>query len=118
MSLCDLCREPGACCRNFVLSGLRPSEYPTELEALIGAASTLYVIGETDQYTLGLPFIPNGKAEDSDTYFWTCVWLDASGRCSNYDIRPNGPCVVYKPKIDPLCAMHNDYGACHQFITD
>lgn len=106
MSLCDTCIKPGACCRGL---GLHNSEgslfFETPLHALVAMAS------------YGLPFLPVDSWYDhyaqadwwadnkARIFTYNCPALDADGRCSIYENRPQ-LCRDYQPGSDPLCVMH------------
>jgi Fe-S-cluster containining protein len=102
ISLCDVCRAPGQCCKSIWLS--RDDE-----------ALTLWDDEDKDEQlrALGLPFhvtetVATFTAEDSgrkySTHRYRCPVLRADGRCGDYDKRP-GLCRRYAAGEDGLCAM-------------
>jgi Fe-S-cluster containining protein len=102
MSLCDRCRDPGACCRDIALN-IDP-DVTTKLEALAWVASIRPGTGE-----IGLPFIPierraGGGDEAFERWIWSCIYLQPDGRCGNYDGRPQ-MCRNFEPGVSQPCAM-------------
>ena len=98
-SLCDICCDPGACCRDVCLShpvtGKNFGRVPTATHANVLMA------------TNWLPFVASRHVDtaDGDGYYrFTCTMLDARGRCSDYEHRPE-LCRIYQPAQDGLCAM-------------
>jgi hypothetical protein len=55
-------------------------------------------------YRLGFPFIPNQKYDNK--WYFSCVALSNDGRCTEYDSRPHGPCELYNPGADQMCALY------------
>lgn len=113
VSECDSCPKPGACCQNFPLPAISLEQHPTLLDAMIAAASRLYSVGEDKgRDAIGLPFIPVKPTTEvlgEACYLWQCVNLLPNGRCGDYEHRPYGPCVLYKPGADRLCAISPDH---------
>lgn len=109
VSACDTCPKPGACCNGFPLTSYGAYRNGTKLEAMIWAASVLYEDPTQTRMFIGAPFLPIDQRSDG-TWRWSCVDLLPNGRCGNYDNRPFGPCVMYEPGADPLCAIHPDHG--------
>jgi hypothetical protein len=110
VSACDACPDPGACCRDFPLSGITASAHPTLLHAMVAAAAAVYCLPDGATLALGLPFIPHERDAAADKFFWHCVNLRADGRCGDYAHRPYGPCVLYQPGDDAMCAIHPEHG--------
>jgi len=99
MNLCLICRSPGACCSNFVLS-IRFDKVNWEEEA------------RQEMERRGLPFYPVGADVMGDivqpgkvAVRFKCRWLGPDGRCSHYYERPN-TCRLYQAGTDYLCAEH------------
>lgn len=108
MSICDSCRDPGACCAGFILfdatSGVR-EPIPFSFWLSDGPLAPLIRMAEW-----WMPFVP---ATRSDTYYnddggyysiqrWGCPLLGEDGRCTDYDNRPE-LCRRYEAKSDTLC---------------
>jgi Fe-S-cluster containining protein len=124
MSECDTCPKPGACCRDFPISnGFLTDDHPTLLHAMVSAAQAVYMPPEYADHVLtlpstpwegrvmiGLPFIPHERDTARGYFFWHCVNLLPNGRCGDYENRPYGPCVMFKPGEGSICAIHPDFG--------
>ena len=103
-SLCQVCRDPGACCRNFPMSLPIPigSSY-AEVERLMrdneAAAEPWIALG---------PDPINGKPQEKkngyEQWRFACRALTIEGRCSVYEERPFA-CRHYQPLMDDLCIM-------------
>lgn len=114
---CDACSSPGACCKGFPLVGVTTHQtvtMTTRIEAMIWAAQQIYLDPNRERWFLGLPFVPVRRMYDDarmpdDTWLWTCVDLLPNGRCGNYENRPYGPCVIYKPGQDRMCTVHPEF---------
>lgn len=104
MSACDTCPKPGACCQNFPLN--YQGDLPTRLDALIFAAGMVYEAPDKHRTFVGLPFVPTDRGADG-RWRWSCVDLLPNGRCGNYENRPYGPCVIYKPGSTTLCVLYD-----------
>lgn len=105
---CQVCPDPGACCRNFPLYGSitkSPTRQQTRLEAIIWAAGMLYQRHDLGRYFVGMPFLPTEYDEKIEGWRWRCVDLAEDGSCSNYANRPFGPCAMYAPQEDHMCAL-------------
>lgn len=99
MSLCDVCLNPGACCRDFIVSSFggetgkaRPQE-PMSLEK-----------AEHLVLSMGLPFTPS-RQQDGGIWRFSCLALQHDGRCGIYEDRP-GLCRSYVAGSDGLCAHY------------
>lgn len=97
-TLCDVCLEPGACCKRLHLTGfsedpLRQPQLPMSHER-----------AEHFAMSAGLPFRPLEQNERG-VWLWECTALLPNGRCSIYEDRPE-LCRAYKPGSDPLCVHH------------
>jgi hypothetical protein len=108
---CVDCTDPGKCCRDFPLIGVTQQDYPTKLHVLAYMATVWYEVGESRVSTaIGFPFIPIYTEQHPGlsyrTWRFMCLNLEADGSCGDYENRPYGPCVVYEPGWDKLCAMH------------
>lgn len=108
MSLCDTCKDPGACCRRL------------SLFKMDGEAVTYWadqgVDGIREQVReLGLPFEPLEKFEGPwidqesgrpyETWALTCPKLGPDGRCTIYEDRPD-LCRRYEAASDGLCVHY------------
>ena len=97
MSVCDSCNSPGHCCREIPLN-IR-ADHPLDALAQVARywpASNL----------LPLPFYNPRLGGDGQTWVFHCAALDErTGRCNEYEHRPDTPCRVYNPGNDPLCAQ-------------
>ena len=108
MSICDSCRDPGACCREFMLSRkFRPGTPIEEVAKLTREGSDGWE---------RLPFVPlhevgqDPEKKDEDEYVnWTfnCPKLGKDGRCTIYESRPE-VCRNYEPKSTILCVEFED----------
>lgn len=94
---CDLCIDPGACCRAF------PLNHYFELGATLEAIRKLLV-----EKNLAM-FRPLRRYREwsSDGKWWEqwlfrCTKLKPNGRCGIYDTRPN-LCRTYEPGCDGMC---------------
>jgi hypothetical protein len=107
---CETCPKPGTCCTAFPLPASNTGKM-TKLEVMVWAASQLYTLPDMYRTSVGLPFVPVKKAfvGDDETWLWSCVDLLPNGRCGNYENRPYGPCVLYKPGEDRMCAIHPEF---------
>jgi Fe-S-cluster containining protein len=110
MSLCDKCFAPGACCKGLSLS-------------TAGAPRTLW-LGEREYLIeqlrdAGLPFEPSEQlgqwtddesGKDYASFSYNCPNLLPSGRCGDYENRPQ-VCSSYEPRQDSLCVhFHGEAG--------
>lgn len=95
MTVCDSCRKPGHCCRDFVLN------VPIQLDNWEEYATQRMA-------ELGLPFEPvrlaSPGASSNPAYQvrYSCPRLSPDGRCTDYENRPQ-VCKIYDAKSDPLC---------------
>jgi hypothetical protein len=105
VSLCDKCRDPGACCREFPLLPFDMEAHPTKLHAYVFAATWVYFSPDKDRVLLGFPFAPLYKDVANSCWRWKCLNLTDDGRCGDYENRPHDPCVSYMPGEDNMCAM-------------
>lgn len=100
-SICDTCRDPGHCCRNFMLG----SKFRIEDDRA-------FVQKQLKKWDL--PFKPlrrdyfySSKSSElePDMCYWyfSCSKLkEKTGRCTIYENRPK-VCRNYKPKADLMC---------------
>lgn len=105
-SLCDTCRDPGACCRSFRLyddAGM-PRLFPPNEPDLIEQFLAYYE----------LPFEPQAaervvgiSGEVGIQYRFSCSALTCEGRCSIYAKRPE-ICRRFEAGSSPLCVHHTD----------
>ena len=104
--LCEICTDPGRCCRAFPLN----IDFPLNTHRKD-------VVAAMRKYKL--PFIPlrpisfedwkYGDVPNSERWLYTCPEVTRNGRCRIYKKRPH-PCKVYEPGYDSSCTMYNgDY---------
>lgn len=88
MSLCDTCRDPGACCRTFTLwtEGPRPYTHKEAEQAIIRE---------------DLPFYMKSK-KGAKINVVGCSHISATGRCNIYEDRP-ALCRDFAAGVDALC---------------
>ena len=111
MSLCDTCRDPGACCRDLTLyrhNGQLVTVWDDEGPAGFTSENELPFepIRKVGQWT-----VPDGDADGNggraySAWAFRCTALGEDGRCTVYDRRPQ-LCRDYEPGSSPLCVMHN-----------
>ncbi|MEX3764487.1 YkgJ family cysteine cluster protein [Paraburkholderia phenoliruptrix] len=96
---CDQCRKPGACCKGFVLNKAFSKEnWRQEATELL----------ERHDMSFIRPVRPVLNIDECDwrtVVVFDCDRLDANGRCSKYEDRPQ-LCHDYEPGQDGLCVMH------------
>jgi Fe-S-cluster containining protein len=51
--------------------------------------------------------LAEGDRAEYFSFRYSCDWLGADGRCTNYDERP-ALCRSFAPKSDPLCIERDD----------
>lgn len=103
MSLCDICSEPGACCRDFELKSTQ-----IETRLLLEKGHKLDVLATCAEW--GFPFIPT--EHDGKAWHFKCSVLTDKGRCGDYENRPvlcrnyiagsDDLCVEYIPEIEKV----------------
>lgn len=118
--LCDVCRRPGACCRELVLSTWFWADDGDEGVAATLAAHSGGSNGDLTVFVPGDVIAPTFKdaaglqaAYEPRTIVqrrFSCRALGPSGRCTIYENRP-GPCRRYEEGSDPLCVMYRGPGA-------
>ena len=115
MSACDSCPKPGACCKAFGLWDLG-TFWVDEGNAPPQAALDSRRDSEDHPYPFKAlaPVAANQYKDDDGRHFahwvFTCPKLNAAtGRCSDYDNRPD-TCRDYEPESDGLCALSSNYG--------
>ena len=96
--LCEVCLDPGACCKKIFLSGRNPEtgermEQPMSFEK-----------AEHMAMGAGLPFYPSEQRPDG-TWNWTCTQILSNGRCGIYESRPQ-LCKDYAAGSSPLCVHY------------
>ena len=102
--LCATCVEPGRCCRAFYLATreegeaeVRTGKTRDEVQAMLDRK--------------GWPFLPVARRPfvvdgvEVDAWLFTCPELNAEGRCSVYENRPQ-LCRDFKAGSDPLCVYY------------
>lgn len=105
MSWCQVCPDPGRCCRRFILTG--PDGFEVSFWERSWRADADAWLAEQ-----GLPFQPievreRFHDEDSTPYvvlWFTCPRVDSSGRCSIYAARPQ-VCREFVPGRGGLCCI-------------
>jgi len=103
MVLCDICPDPGLCCRNFdstltYWDDAQPEEVQQYIDFLNGGP---------------MPWIPRGpgtkKFESGGRQYshwkFDCRKLDSNGRCTIYADRPRA-CRTFIPGATEICAFH------------
>lgn len=114
MSLCDTCKQPGACCNDMVLHDARGS-----LTVWEGDDWREQAAATIENRLPGAPFIPirlvraEGARRDTaapegreyGTVRWGCRNITPEGRCGDYENRPQ-LCRNYEAGSDPLCVMY------------
>lgn len=101
VALCDICTDPGRCCRKFVLNrgadGLvthwddEPLVIPNDLPFEFADKHSTHVDAES------------GRTYSA--YWYSCPKLGPGGRCTIYAERPQ-LCRDYAAGSDGLCAMY------------
>jgi Fe-S-cluster containining protein len=95
-SLCDVCFEPGHCCKGFEL-------YLPDNED--GYKEDILTIANVNMALFNIPFIAIGHSE-SGTVLFKCPLLDRDGYCTDYQNRPK-ICRRFEPASDKLCVFFN-----------
>ena len=107
--LCDICPDPGQCCKGFVLS-------PTFGAPTDNVPSFWHDEGEAPVWAWleqnNLPFIPVRPHESfaehegrrRGAWYFECPELKSDGRCAIYKTRPY-LCRSYSPASDALCVF-------------
>lgn len=104
VSLCDTCREPGACCAGFHLTSKQEPAF-NSFWIHDGPLAPLVRMAEN-----WLPFHPVVRSSTFDdegrAYYaiklWACDLLGEDGRCTDYENRPQ-LCRSFEARSDPLC---------------
>lgn len=116
LSTCDTCRDPGHCCRGFVLSREFPASADAEDALRSTREGTNPMTGEAGCYEVLPHFVPvepvpHAETEERDAVRWRfrCEALGEDGRCTVYKDRPK-LCRTYEPKSDGLCAEFEEDG--------
>lgn len=109
MSLCDGCFAPGQCCRRirFYGGGELAFDLSEPIEDQIRSRM------HADDADRLMPFRPVGEARNvrvvestrTGSFTFTCVNLQPSGRCGDYENRP-WLCRVFEPGSDALCVHY------------
>jgi len=96
MSLCNICPDPGRCCREINISrksnGESLGKFDTATEANISMAVN------------NLPFVAIPEKTGSH-FMFSCPMLSGNGRCSIYEHRPK-LCREYETASDGLCVFY------------
>jgi Fe-S-cluster containining protein len=101
ISLCDVCRNPGRCCKRMTLTKGGDTLTFWDNEDVIAGLRDL-----------GLPFVPlekigsftNEQAQSYSWYWYGCPLLQPDGRCGDYLNRPP-VCRAYVAGSNPLCGL-------------
>jgi len=115
MSLCDTCREPGACCKGLAINIRFPIEMPPDqVQKHVAEGTPTYEGGPNHQ---PVPtFVPINRATYLDdgelepkycTWRFNCTALDEeTGRCNIYRDRPQ-VCRDFEAGSDPICVHYS-----------
>lgn len=99
-TLCDVCMDPGHCCRDLPLRGGPEGPNGERVDSPMS-----YERAEHFVMSQGLPFRPLYR-DDQGRWRWGCTALDQrTGRCTIYENRPH-VCQIYDPGCDSLCVHH------------
>ena len=102
-TLCDICMDPGRCCKEFTLF----ENTNKQATFWIGSPNSVEVMLEKQR----LPFIPTLNKTYIDkvsgkkyvTYLYSCTKLTDEGRCSIYESRPYACRSLIPGGKSPLC---------------
>lgn len=102
MSLCDTCRDPGACCRRMSFFSAQNGKMVEK--TFWDLDHVLETLRQND-----LPMVPLSTeihltlaGNDFISCLFTCGKLTSRGRCSIYETRPQ-MCRDFKPGSGPPC---------------
>lgn len=103
MSICDTCKDPGACCRGLQVSHLF-DEKDTRKEVLEWLkANELEML---DPMRPAVYYATWGSSKVvKKKWSFSCKALGEDGRCTIYENRPE-MCREYAPQSDPLCVHY------------
>lgn len=110
MSLCDTCRDPGACCRAFTFCRQFPYGMPrVEVQKWLSEGGDPTGSGSDCcpvpfEAIIPCKFFGDEGATSPQTVHWlvSCPRIDDDGRCSDYETRPQ-VCRKFEPKAGSLC---------------
>ena len=114
-SICDTCRDPGYCCRDFTISVVFPVDMPrAEVDKHIAEGTDPWNGNREGELT---PFMHPARIARRYAYrgqhkphgvIWAfnCDRLGKDGRCMQYEDRPT-ICRSYEPKTDLLCIEYD-----------
>lgn len=109
LPMCEVCSDPGKCCRRLHLDG------PRDLYFWKYLGTPLYALVKMAE--MWLPFLPiepleyevepseGGAKQQARSFFYSCVELRPNGRCGIYEDRPQ-LCRDFEPGSNPLCVYH------------
>lgn len=99
--MCEVCPDPGKCCRRLHLDGPRDIYFwktiGTPLHALVKMAEYWFPFLPVE----ACEYVPEGGGE-ARSYWYRCPELQPNGRCGIYEHRPQ-LCRDFKPGSNPLC---------------
>lgn len=116
MSICDSCRDPGACCKGFTINREFPYFMPAnEVEKHIHNGTDPWDSTSAKNHPKHPYFYPihrnwlycfkGQQKPHSARWTFNCTRL-IQGRCTKYDERPE-ICKNYEPKHDLLCIEYD-----------
>lgn len=102
--LCDICRNPGACCRSFGLT--RSSGEPLALWDSQDKDEQLSAHGLPSFHVIDTisTHIDETSGQNYSVHRYGCSLLQPDGRCGDYANRPQ-LCRSYVAGSDGICAM-------------
>ena len=114
-SICDTCRDPGYCCRDFTINVVFPADMPrAEVQKHISEGTDPWDGSRDGELT---PFMHPARIARRHAYrgqhkphgvtwAFNCDRLGKDGRCMQYEDRPT-ICRSYEPKTDLLCIEYD-----------
>ena len=99
MSLCNVCPDPGHCCK--IMEITLPGEGEPYKEPSLALANARFV---------QIPQVAVGHSYNGCVLF-ECPLLSDEGRCTDYENRPKMCGENYPPMLDGLCVF---YGRIHE----
>ena len=117
-SICDSCRDPGYCCRDFTINVVFPADMPrAEVDKHVAEGTDPW--GEDGRMLdaektpffhatrIATRYIFRGQHKPHGvTWGFNCDRLGTDGRCMQYEDRPQ-VCRHYPPKEDFLCIEYD-----------
>lgn len=104
MSLCDLCKSPGQCCRKIYLYGAG-LDSPDITDLNVAETLTVYEEWEAE-WGNQFPFVLFSRTAAGVPIF-TCPKLGNDGRCTIYNERPI-LCRDFEPASNELCVYYKE----------